>query len=160
MLTIGCPQQVCAAGNSTSTPSRRQQVDDRPAGVGEHRVVDAGDHQRDAHAIHHAARGPRVERSRGVDAASETRVKVSVALPRLGAVPTTEPRPWLPVAAVAVTLLLWASAFVAIRHLGHDFSAGALSLGRLVVGVDRARAPWPSRAGCRGRAGATGSAWW
>lgn len=43
-------------------------------------------------------------------------------------------RNWLPVAAVATTLLLWASAFVAIRHLGHDFSAGALSLGRLVVG--------------------------
>jgi drug/metabolite transporter (DMT)-like permease len=43
-------------------------------------------------------------------------------------------RPWLPVAAVATTLLLWASAFVAIRHLGHDFSAGALSLGRLLVG--------------------------
>ncbi|MGC4110540.1 MAG: DMT family transporter [Nocardioides sp.] len=47
--------------------------------------------------------------------------------------PPTE-RPWLPVAAIAVTLMLWASAFVAIRHLGHDFSAGALSLGRLVVG--------------------------
>ena len=43
-------------------------------------------------------------------------------------------RPWLPVAAVATTLLLWASAFVAIRHLGHDFSAGGLSLGRLLVG--------------------------
>ncbi len=43
-------------------------------------------------------------------------------------------RPWLPLAAVATTLLLWASAFVAIRHLGHDFSAGALSLGRLLVG--------------------------
>ena len=43
-------------------------------------------------------------------------------------------RPWLPLAAVATTLLLWASAFVAIRHLGQDFSAGALSLGRLVVG--------------------------
>jgi len=48
-------------------------------------------------------------------------------------VPHTD-RPWLPLAAVATTLLLWASAFVAIRHLGHDFSAGALSLGRLVVG--------------------------
>jgi drug/metabolite transporter (DMT)-like permease len=48
----------------------------------------------------------------------------------------TETRPaWQPVAAVAVTLLLWASAFVAIRHLGHDFSAGALSLGRLAVGA-------------------------
>ena len=34
-----------------------------------------------------------------------------------------------------MTLLLWASAFVAIRHLGHDFSPGALSLGRLLVGA-------------------------
>lgn len=43
-------------------------------------------------------------------------------------------RPWLPLAAVATTLLLWASAFVAIRHLGPDFSPGALSLGRLLAG--------------------------
>lgn len=35
---------------------------------------------------------------------------------------------------MAVTLLLWASAFVAIRHLGPAFSPGALSLGRLLVG--------------------------
>ena len=42
---------------------------------------------------------------------------------------------WLPVAAVAVTLLLWSSAFVAIRYLGSDFSPGALSLGRLLVGA-------------------------
>lgn len=42
---------------------------------------------------------------------------------------------WLPVAAVGVTLLLWASAFVAIRHLAHDFSPGPLSLGRLLVGA-------------------------
>jgi drug/metabolite transporter (DMT)-like permease len=39
------------------------------------------------------------------------------------------------VTAVAVTLLLWASAFVAIRYLGDDFSPGALSLGRLLVGA-------------------------
>jgi drug/metabolite transporter (DMT)-like permease len=43
-------------------------------------------------------------------------------------------RTWLPLAAVATTLVFWASAFVAIRHLGHDFSSGSLSLGRLVVG--------------------------
>jgi drug/metabolite transporter (DMT)-like permease len=49
--------------------------------------------------------------------------------------PSETHRPWLPVAAVVVTLALWASAFVAIRHLGHDFSAGALSLGRLAVGA-------------------------
>jgi drug/metabolite transporter (DMT)-like permease len=36
-------------------------------------------------------------------------------------------------AAAAVTLVLWASAFVAIRHLGADVPAGALSLGRLLV---------------------------
>lgn len=36
-------------------------------------------------------------------------------------------------AAVAVTLVLWASAFVAIRHLGEDFHPGALSLGRQAV---------------------------
>ena len=42
-------------------------------------------------------------------------------------------RPLLPIAAVATTLVLWASAFVGIRHLGHTFSPGALTLGRLAV---------------------------
>src|SRR5690349_13384436 len=58
----------------------------------------------------------------------------------------------LVLAAVAVTLLLWASAFVAIRHLGHDVPPGALSLGRLLVasvalGVFVFRRPrrWPAR---------------
>ena len=54
--------------------------------------------------------------------------------PYAGPVSTTTPRAWLPLAAVSCTLVFWASAFVAIRHLGHDFSPGALSLGRLVVG--------------------------
>jgi len=36
--------------------------------------------------------------------------------------------------AALITVLLWASAFVAIRHVGHELSAGALSLGRLLVG--------------------------
>ena len=40
----------------------------------------------------------------------------------------------LPLVAIAITLVLWASAFVAIRHLGHTFSPGSLSLGRLLVG--------------------------
>ena len=40
---------------------------------------------------------------------------------------------WLPVLAIATTLVLWASAFVAIRHLGHDVTPGALSLGRLLI---------------------------
>jgi drug/metabolite transporter (DMT)-like permease len=58
----------------------------------------------------------------------------------------------LPLVAVAVTLLLWSSAFVAIRHLGQTFSPGALSLGRLVVGsvalgavLATRRWTWPTR---------------
>lgn len=50
-------------------------------------------------------------------------------------VPTgsAEPPAWQPVAAIGVTLVLWASAFVAIRHLGHEVTPGALSLGRLLI---------------------------
>ena len=36
--------------------------------------------------------------------------------------------------ALAVTLLAWASAFVAIRGVGSDFSPGALAVGRLLIG--------------------------
>ena len=54
---------------------------------------------------------------------------------------TTEPSPtttsappaWLPVAAGGVTLVMWASAFVVIRHVAHDISPGALGSGRLLV---------------------------
>ena len=57
---------------------------------------------------------------------------------------------WL---AAAVTVVLWASAFVAIRGAGRDFSPGALALGRLLcatmvlglVSVVR-REGWPPRA--------------
>ena len=50
--------------------------------------------------------------------------------------PTVSQAPtWLPMAAVGVTLLLWASAFVAIRHLADTFTPGSMSLGRLVVGA-------------------------
>jgi drug/metabolite transporter (DMT)-like permease len=37
-------------------------------------------------------------------------------------------------AAAAVTVLLWASAFVSIRSAVHDYSPGALALGRLLAG--------------------------
>jgi len=40
---------------------------------------------------------------------------------------------WLPLAAVAFTLLAWASAFVGIRHLGETVPPGSLALGRLLV---------------------------
>lgn len=39
----------------------------------------------------------------------------------------------LPLAAVSTTLVLWASAFVGIRHLGGTVPPGALSLGRLGI---------------------------
>lgn len=55
--------------------------------------------------------------------------------------------------AAAVTVVLWASAFVAIRHVGRELPPGALSLGRLLVGslvlgaviAVRGRPRWPSR---------------
>ncbi|WP_202865768.1 DMT family transporter [Kribbella turkmenica] len=44
------------------------------------------------------------------------------------------PQRGLATGAAAVTVLLWASSFVAIRHAGTEFSAGALSLARLGLG--------------------------
>jgi drug/metabolite transporter (DMT)-like permease len=61
-----------------------------------------------------------------VTAASETAVPAEA---------ERTPPTWLPPAAVGVTLVLWASAFVAIRHLADTFTAGSLSLGRLLVGA-------------------------
>jgi len=60
-------------------------------------------------------------------------------------------RTWGPAAAAAATLVLWASAFVAIRHLGHGIDPGPLSLGRLLVAsvvlgllvLRRGGARWP-----------------
>ncbi|GAA1442598.1 DMT family transporter [Mycobacterium cookii] len=46
---------------------------------------------------------------------------------------TTAPAPWLPITAGAITLVMWASAFVVIRHVAHDVSPGALGAGRLLV---------------------------
>ena len=44
------------------------------------------------------------------------------------------PRAYGTIAAVAVTVIAWASAFVAIRGVRHAFDPGALALGRLLVG--------------------------
>ena len=59
---------------------------------------------------------------------------------------------WLPGAAAACTLFLWASAFVAIRHLGETVTPGALTLSRLSVAavvlgilVLRRKPTWPAR---------------
>lgn len=48
-------------------------------------------------------------------------------LPRAGV-------PALVVLAGVVTVVLWASAFIGIRAAGHDYSPGALTLGRIAVG--------------------------
>ncbi|MFD3910223.1 DMT family transporter [Streptomyces sp. NPDC058603] len=59
---------------------------------------------------------------------------------------TTSARPapatWLPVAAAAVTVVLWASAFVSIRSAGAAYSPGALALGRLLAGAVVLGAVW------------------
>jgi drug/metabolite transporter (DMT)-like permease len=41
----------------------------------------------------------------------------------------------LPLVAAAVTMTLWASAFIAIRAVGEHYSPGAMALGRLTVGA-------------------------
>jgi drug/metabolite transporter (DMT)-like permease len=49
---------------------------------------------------------------------------------------TTAPRTtadWRTVTAATTTVLAWASAFVAIRSAGHDFTPGAMALGRMLV---------------------------
>src|SRR5258708_28636415 len=68
-------------------------------------------------------------------------------------------------AAASVTVLAWASAFVAIRDAGRYFDPGALALGRLLAGsvvlgaVWLARGEgWPPRAAWPGIAG-TGILW-
>lgn len=53
--------------------------------------------------------------------------------PTAGPAVLARPPAWQPLAAIGVTLVLWASAFVAIRHLGHEVTPGALSLGRLLI---------------------------
>jgi drug/metabolite transporter (DMT)-like permease len=72
----------------------------------------------------------------------------------------TERRPRdarLALIAAAITVLLWASAFVVIRSAGSHFSAGPLALGRLLVGLLALgvtslirRQAWPPRAAWRG----------
>ena len=68
--------------------------------------------------------------------------------------PTSSARaPLLTLLAATVTVVVWASAFVAIRYAGREVSAGALSLGRLVVGsvvlgaflLFQRQRRWPSR---------------
>jgi drug/metabolite transporter (DMT)-like permease len=66
------------------------------------------------------------------------------------------PKTLLVTGAATVSVLLWGSSFVAIRHAGTEFSAGSMSLGRLLVGSillgaylyfrERpTRASWPTR---------------
>ncbi|WP_433532812.1 DMT family transporter [Micromonospora sp. CA-263727] len=68
-------------------------------------------------------------------AAASTRPAAEAAhtLTREPAPPTGRPRPWPIVAAAGTTVLLWASAFVGIRFAGHDYSPGAMALGRMAT---------------------------
>jgi drug/metabolite transporter (DMT)-like permease len=49
------------------------------------------------------------------------------------AIPARTASDWRTLAAVATTVLAWASAFVSIRSAGHDYTPGALALGRILV---------------------------
>ncbi len=49
------------------------------------------------------------------------------------AIPARTATDWRTLAAVVTTVLAWASAFVSIRSAGHDYTAGALALGRMLV---------------------------
>ena len=49
------------------------------------------------------------------------------------AIPERTATDWRTLAAVATTVLAWASAFVSIRSAGHDYTPGALALGRVLV---------------------------
>ncbi|MFF8675504.1 DMT family transporter [Streptomyces sp. NPDC015242] len=73
--------------------------------------------------------------------------------------PTASPRraDMLAAAAAAVTVVLWASAFVSIRSAGDAYSPGALALGRLLAGALTLgaiclvrRETWPPRPAWRG----------
>ena len=81
------------------------------------------------------ARPGRQEWHRIPERRPKTACPVSVVVPRVEVVtaapetrpPETEaaaPPAWLPLVAVGVTLVLWASAFVAIRHLAGAFGPG------------------------------------
>jgi drug/metabolite transporter (DMT)-like permease len=50
------------------------------------------------------------------------------------ATPPTPRTPGLTWLAMSVTVVLWASAFVVVRSVGHDFSAAPLTFGRIAVG--------------------------
>ena len=49
--------------------------------------------------------------------------------------PTTGSRSWLPLVAAAVTMVLWASAYVVRRALAEAVAPGPLAFGRLLVGL-------------------------
>ena len=54
--------------------------------------------------------------------------------PATGPPSVTAATDWRLLLAVSTTVLAWASAFVVIRYVGGDFSPGALTLGRLLIG--------------------------
>jgi drug/metabolite transporter (DMT)-like permease len=118
----------------------------------------------------HAQRllGPCTSRSDGPerlrDVAKRPPAQIAPDHPQLASQPGTQTDRRALLAA-AVTVAAWASAFVAIRSAGHDFSPGALALGRLlpasaVLGVISLirRAGWPPRAAWPGIL-ATGALW-
>ncbi|SFR74943.1 Threonine/homoserine efflux transporter RhtA [Agromyces sp. CF514] len=64
-----------------------------------------------------------------------TSAESSVPAPTLVSPASTSTTGWRVLAAMAVVLVLWASAFIAIRYVGDAISPGPLALGRQLVGA-------------------------
>ena len=95
------------------------------------------------------APAPVPERSRTPPSTSAT---TSPAFSSTTSPASSAPLSLLPLGAILLSVVLWASAFVAIRSVGPEVSPGALTLGRLAVGslalgvlVAVRRPAWPAR---------------
>lgn len=68
-------------------------------------------------------------------AQSETSSPAAAAAPAAADLPAAAKIPISATVAAVLTMVLWASAFVAIRHIGENVRPGPLALGRLLVGA-------------------------
>ncbi|MDG4797133.1 EamA family transporter [Micromonospora sp. WMMD1082] len=87
---------------------------------------------------------------------SETTARTRDAAGDAPARPADRPRSWPIGAAAGTTVLLWASAFVGIRFAGHDYSPGAMALGRMAAACIALSAFVALTTGARRRSGRPG----
>ncbi|MBV2363313.1 DMT family transporter [Streptomonospora nanhaiensis] len=73
-----------------------------------------------------------IPESGGLESAAAPPAAPAASRPAAGGA-AARPPAWTLVLAAGTTVLLWASAFVGIRSAGHDFSPGAMALGRMAA---------------------------